>query len=109
MLKFDLQKCLNTAGKGLVEEYPHEPYSFLGRNSTDLGKTIRLQLGLLIRNAIKLLMDLITKGMIAIAFIILIILTDPKLIISVGILVVEVYGVIFYFANNHLNLIKKNI
>ena len=95
-------------GKRLVEGYLHQPYSwFLGRHSADLGKTILSELGIVIGNGIKPLMELIAKGMVTIALIFLLILADPKLAITVGILVGGAYGIIFYFVNNYLNQIGK--
>ena len=93
-----------TISKRLVEGYLHQPYSwFLGQNSSELGKTILSEVTQLISNAIRPLMELISKGMITIALIILLILVDPKLAITVGFALGGAYGLIFYFVSKYLN------
>ncbi len=74
-----------TIGKRLIEGYLHQPYSwFLSRNSADIGKTILSEVGEVIGNGLKPMMELIAKGMIIIAIIILLIIADPKLALIVG-------------------------
>ncbi len=93
-----------TISKRLVEGYLHQPYSwFLGQNSSELGKTILSEVTQLISNAIRPLMELISKGMITIALIILLILVDPKLAVTVGFALGGAYGLIFYFVSKYLN------
>ena len=52
-------------------------------------------------------MDLISKGMIAFALIILLILADPKLAFIVGIIIGGAYILIYYFVKKYLNRIGK--
>ena len=94
--------------KRIVEDYLHQPYSwFLSRNSADLGKTILSEVGTIVGSGIRPLMELISKGMVATALIVLLIITDPKLAIIVGFTIAGSYGLIFYFTNSYLNRIGK--
>ena len=95
-------------GKRLVEGYLHQPYSwFLNRNSADLGKTILAEVSQVVGSGVKPLMELIAKGLVAIALITLLVLTDPKLALVIGSLFIGIYGLIFYFSSNYLNQIGK--
>jgi ABC-type multidrug transport system fused ATPase/permease subunit len=95
-------------GKRLVEKYLHQPYSwFLSRHSADLGKTILSEVGQVVGYGINPLIELIAKGMIAIALIILLILVDPKLALIVGFSLGGAYSLIFYFVRSYLNRIGK--
>ena len=94
--------------KRLVESYLHQPYSwFLSRNSADLGKTILSEVGIIVGSGLKPLMDLIAKGMVAIALIILLIIADPILALIVGLSLSTAYLLIFYFMRRYLNHIGK--
>ena len=56
--------------KRLVEGYIRQPYSwFLNRNSAELGKTILSEVSVIIGNGFRPLMELLSKGLIAIALI----------------------------------------
>ena len=95
-------------GKRLVEGYLHQPYSwFLNRNSADLGKTILAEVSQVVGSGVKPLMEVIAKGLVAIALITLLVLTDPKLALVIGLSFAGVYGLIFYFSSNYLNQIGK--
>ena len=93
-------------GKRLVEGYLHQPYSwFLNRHSADLGKTILSEVSHVISLGISPLMELIAKGMVALALIILLVLTDPKLALIVGFSIGGTYSLIFFFTRSYLNQI----
>ena len=95
-------------GRRLVESYLKQPYDwFLSRHSADIGKTILSEVSMVIGNAINPLMELIAKSMIAISLIVLLIITDPKLALVVGLLLGIAYGLIYYFARNFLTRIGK--
>lgn len=92
--------------KRIVEDYIHQPYSwFLNRNSADLGKTILSEVGTIISSGVRPMMELISRGMVSIALIVLLLLTDTKLAIIVGFTIGGAYGLIFYFTNNYLKRI----
>jgi ATP-binding cassette, subfamily B, bacterial PglK len=84
-------------GKRLLEGYLHQPYSwFLNHHSADLGKTILSEVNVVIDNGISPFIELIAKGMVTIALINLLLITDPKLALIVGISLATAYGIIFY-------------
>ena len=98
----------HSIGKRLVQGYLNQPYSwFLNRNSADFGKTVLSEVSKLTEDGITPLMELISKGMGAIALIILLILADPKLALIVGFFLCAAYGIIFYFAHKFLNRIGQ--
>ena len=95
-----------TIGKRLIEGHLHQPYSwFIGHHSADLGKTILSEVGLVVGNGILPFMDLIARSMVAVALISLLVITDPKLAIIVGITLLLAYMSIFNFVRNYLKLI----
>jgi ABC-type multidrug transport system fused ATPase/permease subunit len=93
-------------GKRLVEGYLHQPYEwFLSRHSADLGKTILSEVTQVIGNGINPLLEAIAKSTVATALIILLIITDPKLALIVGVSLGSAYGLIFNFSRHFLNRI----
>jgi len=93
-----------TIGKRLIEGYLNQPYSwFLSRHSADLGKTVLSEVQQLILDGMRPLLELIAKGMVAIAIILLLIIVDPKLSLIVGFLLFGAYLITFYFVSNSLN------
>ncbi len=93
-------------GRRLVEGYLHQPYSwFLNRNSAELGKTILSEVTQVLANGIIPLMEIIAKGMVALALIILLIIADPKLALVVGLSLIGAYLIIFYSINGYLKKI----
>ena len=75
----------HSIGKRLVEGYLHQPYSwFLSRHSADLGKNILSEVGQLTGGGIAPLIELISKGILAIAIITLLIIANPKLALIVA-------------------------
>jgi ABC-type multidrug transport system fused ATPase/permease subunit len=90
-------------GKRLVEGYLYQQYSwFLNRHSAELGKTILSEVSHVVGLGINPLMELVSKGMVAIAIIILLLLIDPKLALFVGFTIGGTYGLIFYFTRSYL-------
>jgi ATP-binding cassette, subfamily B, bacterial PglK len=97
MLEFNI-------GKRLIEGYLSQPYSwFLSRHSADLGKTILSEVNLIIGNGFRPLVELISKSLLAISLITLLIIFDPKIVLTVGLLIGFTYVLIFYFIYNYLN------
>jgi ABC-type multidrug transport system fused ATPase/permease subunit len=83
-------------GKLLVEGYLHQPYSwFLNRHSADLGKTILSEVSSVIGNGMLPLMTLMAQSMVALALLILLLIVDPLLALSVGVVLGLVYVGIF--------------
>ena len=83
-------------GKRLVEGYLHQPYSwFLNKNSADLGKTILSEVGTVVSSGLVPLMLLIAQSTVAFALLILLIIVDPLLAFSVGVVLGLAYISIF--------------
>jgi len=101
-LRFTLM-CEYSIGKRLVEGYLNQPYWwFLGRHSADLGKTILSEVQTIVTQGIGSIMNLIAQSLITFALLALLIITDPKLALIVGITLVVVYGLIFKTASGML-------
>ena len=93
-------------GRRLIKGYLYQPYSwFLGRHSADLGKTILSEVGQVIGLGLGQMMELIAKGVVAIAIITLLIIVDPKLAFIVGLSLAGIYLFIFYFIRGYLKRI----
>ena len=83
-------------GKRLVEGYLHQPYSwFLNRHSADLGKTILSEVSTVIGGSMIPLMTLMAQSTVALALLILLIIVDPQLALSVGVVLGLIYAGIF--------------
>ena len=95
-------------GKRLVEGYLCQPYSwFLNRHSADIGKTILSEIQQIVGSGFTPIMDLIAKGAVTIAIIILLFLTDPKLTLIIGFSIGLAYVFIFYFLRTYLHQTGK--
>jgi len=83
-------------GKRLVEGYLHHPYSwFLNRHSADLGKNILGEVGTVVSGGMIPLMTLMAQSTVALALLILLIIVDPLLALSVGVVLGLAYAGIF--------------
>ncbi len=95
-------------GKRLIEGYLRQPYSwFLNRHSADIGKTILSEIQQIVGSGFTPIMDLIAKGTVTIAIIILLFLTDPKLTLIIGFSIGFAYLLIFYFLRTYLHSTGK--
>ena len=100
--------CEHNISKRLIEGYLNQPYSwFLNRNSADLGMTILSEMSQVVGNGIRPLMEIVSKGMVAIALIILLMITDLKLALVVGFSIGLGYGFVFYLISSFLHRIGK--
>jgi ABC-type multidrug transport system fused ATPase/permease subunit len=98
----------HSISKRLVEGYLYQPYSwFLNRNSADLGKTILSEVSNVVGNGVGKLMEIITKGAVSIAILILLIIVDLKLTLILGFTLSVVYFLIYYGFKNYLNEIGE--
>ena len=83
-------------GKRLVGGYLHQPYSwFLNRHSADLGKNILGEVGTVINGGMIPLMTLMAQSMVALTLLLLLIIVDPLLALSVGVVLGMAYAGIF--------------
>jgi ABC-type bacteriocin/lantibiotic exporter with double-glycine peptidase domain len=96
----------HSISKRLVEGYLHQPYSwFLSRHSAELGKTILSEVEQVVGAGLRPMFDLIAKGMVSIALIVLLIVADPKLTLIVSFFFGGAYAFIFYFIKKYLKRI----
>lgn len=97
--------------KFVIEKYLHQPYSwFLNRHSAEIGKTILSETANIVSSGLSAVIDILTKGLIAIAIITLLILVDPKLALIVSFVIIGVYGLLVYFIRGYIfRLGKQNL
>lgn len=85
-----------TISKSLVEGYLHQPYSwFLNRHSSDLSKTILSEVGAVVHGGMLPLLNLVAQICVATVLSILLLIIDPVLAISVGVVLVFSYLGVF--------------
>jgi ABC-type multidrug transport system fused ATPase/permease subunit len=95
-------------GKRLVEGYLHQPYSWLlNRHSADLGKTILSEVQTVMYNGILPLMTLLAQSAMAFALLGLLLLVDPLLAVSVGLVLSIAYGGILFLMSGWLNTLGQ--
>jgi ABC-type multidrug transport system fused ATPase/permease subunit len=83
-------------GIRLVETYLYQPYSwFLGRNSSDMGKSVLSEVKVVIDKVIIHTMTLIAQSAAVIALLLLLVLVDPVLAITVGSVLILSYVLIY--------------
>ncbi len=89
--------------KRIFENYLHQPYSwFLNRNSADLGKTILSEVAMIVSYGITPLINIVSKGLVALALTVLLIIVDVKLAAIVAFTMGSAYGLIYFFTNSYL-------
>lgn len=97
-----------SVAKRLVEAYLNQPYSwFLNRNSADLGKSILSEVGMIISLCVQPLIHLIAHSAVAIALLILLILSDTILTLIVCLTFGGSYALIYFLTRKYLNRIGK--
>jgi len=95
-----------TIGVRLIEGYLHQPYAwFLNRNSADFGKIILSGVNEIIIETIVPAINLVAHAVVALALLTLLVVVDPKLALSVALVLAVSYGIIFYFMKNILSKI----
>ncbi len=95
--------------KRMVENYLRQPYSwFLNRNSSEIGKTVLSEVGTIVGNSMKPMLELIAKGTVTISLIILLIVAEPKLTLIVGFFLGGAYTLIYKLLKNHLTKIGED-
>lgn len=93
-------------GKRLIEGYLHQPYGwFLNRHSADLGKTILSEVATVVANGVMPSMVIVAQSAVVIAIITLLVLVDPMLAFTVGIMLSVAYVGIFKLMSGFLSRI----
>jgi ABC-type multidrug transport system fused ATPase/permease subunit len=89
----------------LVEKYLYQTYSwFLGQNSSNLGKSILSEVGIVIGRGLNALINLVTNSLLTLLLFSLLVVIEPVLTLIV-IVVISLFFVLVYKFNQ--NLIKK--
>lgn len=102
-LRFTLMREYSLS-KRLVEGYLHQPYTwFLTRNSADLGKTVLSEVNTVIYNGMLPAATLIAQIAVAAALLVLLVIVNPSLALTVGLVLGLAYALIFQFMNRILN------
>ena len=95
-------------GKRLVEGYLHQPYSwFLTRNSADLGKNILSEVAQVITYALGPIANIIASGAVVSALLLLLVIVDPKLALTIGLVLGLAYSLVFKSTGKLLSRIGK--
>ena len=90
--------------KRLMERYLSQSYSwFLNRHSAEFGKTMLSEVGAVIGNGIKPLIELIARGTVSIALLILLIIADPIIALIVGTSLGGSYVLIYKFTKSYIS------
>lgn len=102
-LRFTLMREYSL-GKRLVEGYLHQPYPwFLTRNSADLGKAVLSEVNTVIYNGMLPAATLIAQSAVAGALLLLLLIVNPSLALTMGVVLGCAYALIFKFMNRILN------
>lgn len=98
-----VQNLEYSISKRLIEKYLSQPYHwFLNRHSADFGKIILSETNLIISSGFRPILEIIARGMIVIAIVILLLLIETKLtFITFSFLGIS-YFLIFYFVRKYL-------
>ena len=100
--------CEFTIGKKLVETYLNHPYSwFLNRHSADLGKSILSEANFVIDHGINPIINLIAQGVVVISITSLLVLVDYKVALTVCLLFLTLYGIIYKYVRSTLFRLGK--
>ena len=99
-----IQNLEYSLSKHLLEKYLSQPYHwFLNRHSSDFGKTILSETGFIISNGFRTILEIIARGMIVIAIIILLLFVDMRLTFIIFSFFGISYFIIFFFVRKKLN------
>jgi len=94
--------------KRLLETYLHQPYSwFLGRNSAELGTYILSEVGLVVKQGISPMLNIISQSIVTTSLIILLLLVDIKLTLIIVFVIGGAYVLIYYLLRIILDQIGR--
>jgi len=100
--------CQYSISKRVVKGYLHQQYSwFLNRNSADLGKTVLSEIGGVVSNGLKPLINLIAQSMVTFAILILLIIVDASLALIVCFTFGLAYSLIYKYFRGFITRIGK--
>lgn len=101
--------CEYSIGRRLIEGYLQQPYSwFLDRHSADLGKNILSEVNAVIVNCMIPGMTLMSQSAVVLSLIILLVVVDPIMALSTGLLLGLTYWVMFIVVSRKLKNLGKS-
>jgi len=99
-----IHMCEHSISRRLVEGYLHQPYVwFLRRHSADLGKTVLSEVNQVITGALLPMMTLVSQSTVALGMLTLLLIVDPKLTLTVIVVMGGAYGVTYLLVSNYLS------
>ncbi|WP_321990740.1 ABC transporter ATP-binding protein [Marispirochaeta aestuarii] len=99
-----------TLGRRLLSQYLYQPYSyFLDHNTSELSKNILAEVGQVLRQAIRPGMELMTRGMVAAAILLFLVISSPLVALIVTLVLGGTYAVVFGLIRNRLTRIGTKI
>ena len=99
-----------TLGRRLLSQYLYQPYSyFLDHNTSELSKNILAEVGQVLRQAIRPGMELMTRGMVAAAILLFLVISSPQVALIVTLVLGGTYAVVFGLIRNRLTRIGTKI
>jgi ATP-binding cassette, subfamily B, bacterial PglK len=99
-----------TLGRRLLSQYLYQPYSyFLDHNTSELSKNILSEVQQVLRQAIRPGMELMTRGMVAAAILLFLVISSPLVALVVSLVLGGAYTLVFGLIRNRLTRIGKNI
>ncbi len=94
--------------RNLLIKYLNQPYSFyLLRNPADLSKNLFSEVQQVIAYLVKPLMEIITKGILALAILVFLVVVNPRMALVMGTLLGGAYGLIFMFIRRKLSRVGR--
>lgn len=95
-------------GKRLVEGYLLQPYTwFLNRHSADLGRTILSEVQTVVMRGMLPLMTIMAHSTVAVALLLMLVVVDPMLALSVGVVLGLAYGLVYKVMSAWLKRLGK--
>src|SRR5262245_10455201 len=99
----------HSLSRRLLESYLHRPYPwFLGRHSADLGKTVLMETAQVVSGALMPTLQMVTQGVLIILLVTLLLVVDPMLAVTVGLILGGAYGLILWSAHGPLRRIGQD-
>jgi ATP-binding cassette, subfamily B, bacterial PglK len=99
----------HSLGKRLLSRYLSQPYVFfLSRNTSELGKNILAEVGIVIAGIIRPAMEITAKSIVTLLLLLLLCIVDPIIALTMTIILCGSYSLIFLFVQKKLALIGKS-
>lgn len=109
ILRFGLMQEFSISRR-LIERYLRQPYTwYLQRNSAGLSKTILSEVKHVTKQAIIPTLTLFSQGAVILALVLLLVLINPVLALTVGLILGIAYGLVFLACRRYLAVIGREL